>query len=353
MRWHRTAWPDPVTQPGRDCAQRIPMARPTATGVRCCHWNGDPDIRSSPSDLGWTFQGNAGRRQAEELFRLAHPDIPFKTTILEGAPWGFEPDTKQACIQNFEDHVAKKCPTHRTGATAAFTISTAFVAAFPGFLPLLAPRTVRVFLLFSCSGCMQQVMSAAQTIYALGDPASATKKCTVIFGGSSVYLPCILDVAPRNPDVLFTVADTCESTQYNNVICMYGKAYEAAYLAGIAAGHAAQCSGSASGIVVSFPNYPSVRRVINAFAHGANSVDPAHQTHVVPIETWYDPQLERWAGELLLDKTGASVLFHYTDSYEVNILAHERNKWSIGFHADILPFVGDTILYSVHWDWAQ
>ena len=103
-----------------------------------------------------------------------------------------------------------------------------------------------------------------------------------------------LNVAKEFPKVIFE--HTAGYKTADNMGTYFGKNFEGSYLAGIAAGK--MTKKNLLGYVGAFP-IPEVIYNINAFALGAQSVNPDAKVSVVWSNTWYDPTTERPSSDQL------------------------------------------------------
>jgi basic membrane protein A len=133
----------------------------------------------------------------------------------------------------------------------------------------------------------------------------------MIFATSFGYGPGVIQKAKQYPQVKFMHATGFMRAP--NVTTYYVNHWQASYLQGILAGKLTKSK--ILGYVGSFPISEIVRDV-NAFALGAQSVNPGVKVKVVLINTWYDPPKEKQAARSLID-AGADVLFGIEDSPSV------------------------------------
>ena len=103
------------------------------------------------------------------------------------------------------------------------------------------------------------------------------------------------------------------------------------------------------GYVAAFP-IPEVIRGINAFALGAQSVNPKAQVRVVWTKTWYDPATEKEAAKSLLD-VGADVIAQHQDSPGPQEAAEEKGVYSVGYNSDMSAFAPKAHLTAPIWNW--
>ncbi|SFS62314.1 BMP family ABC transporter substrate-binding protein [Paenibacillus sp. BC26] len=167
----------------------------------------------------------------------------------------------------------------------------------------------------------------------------------IIFTTSFGYMDYTLNVAKKFPKVIFE--HTAGYKTADNMGTYFGKNFEASYLAGIAAGKVTKKNHL--GYVGAFP-IPEVIYNINAFALGAQSVNPDIKVDVVWSNTWFDPNTERQAAISLLDK-GADVLMAYQDSPATVQAAAERGAFAGGNDSDMSKYAPDAYLTNPVWNW--
>ncbi|ASS66835.1 MULTISPECIES: BMP family ABC transporter substrate-binding protein [unclassified Paenibacillus] len=167
----------------------------------------------------------------------------------------------------------------------------------------------------------------------------------LIFTTSFGYMDYTLNVAKKFPNVIFEHAAGYKTA--DNMGTYFGRNYEASYLSGIAAGK--MTKKNLIGYVGAFP-IPEVIYNLNAFALGAQSVNPDAKVSVIWSNTWYDPTAERQAAVSLLDK-GADVLLAYQDSPATIQAAAERGAFAGGNDSDMSRFAPDSYLTNPTWNW--
>ena len=110
----------------------------------------------------------------------------------------------------------------------------------------------------------------------------------------------------------------------------FGAMEEPRYLSGIIAGM--QTTSNKLGYVAAYP-YTEVMIGINAFALGAQSVNPDATVSVVYINSWYDPAGEKQAAEALLAQ-GCDVITQHADTPGPQLAAAEAGCFAIGYNRD-------------------
>src|SRR4051812_19977770 len=170
--------------------------------------------------------------------------------------------------------------------------------------------------------------------------------CGMIFTTSFGFMEPTIKVAKDFPDVVFEHATGYKLAK--NVGVYQTRFYEGAYLLGILAGKTSKSN--KLGFVGSYP-IPEVLRNINAFTHGARSVNPAISTKVIWINSWYNPSREREAAEALSGQ-GVDVFYQNTDSPAIMQLAESKGLHAFGQDSDMLTYGPKAQLSANVVDWA-
>ena len=173
----------------------------------------------------------------------------------------------------------------------------------------------------------------------------ARKNYDVIFATSFGYMDPMLKVAKKFPNTVFMHCSGFKLAP--NMGNYFGRMYQARYLSGMVAG--AMTKTNILGYVAAFP-IPEVIRGINAFALGAQQLNPKAQVRVVWTKTWYDPATEKEAAKSLLD-VGADVIAQHQDSPGPQEAAQERGVYSIGYNSDMSAFAPKAHLTAPIWNW--
>ncbi|MDX9956675.1 MAG: BMP family ABC transporter substrate-binding protein [Anaerolineae bacterium] len=167
----------------------------------------------------------------------------------------------------------------------------------------------------------------------------------MIFATSFGYMDSVMAVAEEFPDTIFEHATGYATAP--NVAIYDGRGYEGWYLAGIAAGRMTEAN--VLGYVAPYP-IPEVVRNLNAFALGAQSVNPDVEVNPVWIFSWFDPAKEREAAQALFD-LGADVIARESDSPEPDKLAEENGIYAVGYNAVSTDVAPNAVLTAPVWDW--
>ncbi len=173
----------------------------------------------------------------------------------------------------------------------------------------------------------------------------AAKGFKLVFTTSYGYMDPTLKVAGEFPNTVFMHCSGYKTAP--NMGTYFGRIYQARYLTGMVAG--AMTKSNVLGYVAAFP-IPEVIRGINAFALGAQKVNPKAEVRVVWTKTWYDPATEKEAAKSLLD-VGADVIAQHQDSPGPQEAAQEKGVWSIGYNSDMGAFAPKSHLTAAVWNW--
>ncbi len=174
----------------------------------------------------------------------------------------------------------------------------------------------------------------------------ARKGYDLVFGTSFGYMEPMLKVAKKFPQTKFMHCSGYKTAA--NMGNYFGRMYQPRYLTGIVAG--SMTKSNILGYVAAMP-IPEVIRGINAFALGAQSVNPKAVVRVVWTNTWYDPAIEKEAAKSLLD-VGADVIAQHQDSPGPQEAAEERGVYSVGYNSDMTRFAPKSHLTAPVWNWA-
>lgn len=171
--------------------------------------------------------------------------------------------------------------------------------------------------------------------------------CNIIYGNSWGYMNYMEEKAEEHPEVIFSHCSGYKSNgkNFNNY---FGRIYQARYLAGIAAG--LKTKENKLGYVGAFPENAEVAGGINAFALGAQSVNPDVKVYVKYIMSWGDPSLEKQAAQALLD-LGCDVIAQHVDSTMAQVAAQEAGKFGCGYNRDMTEAAPDAHLTAPIWNW--
>ena len=146
--------------------------------------------------------------------------------------------------------------------------------------------------------------------------------CNIIFGISFGYMQAMNDKAAEYPDVIFSHATGYMSndTNFNNY---FGRAYQARYLAGIAAGLKSLEEGNNNiGYVAAYGReYAETASGINGFALGVQAVNPDATVYVKQLGAWADEVNESAFATELIQSFGCGVISQHCDSAQPQIAA--------------------------------
>lgn len=166
----------------------------------------------------------------------------------------------------------------------------------------------------------------------------------IILGSAFGYSDTFLELAKQYPNVAFI--NPAGTTNAANLESIYGRTYESQYLCGMAAG--ALSKSGKIGFVAANP-FGLVNWTVNAYALGAQQINPNATVTVVFTGAWNDPVKERAATEALIEQ-GIDVVGQHVDSPTPQIVAQEKGIYGTGHHRDLSEFSTATQCSSV-WVW--
>ena len=190
----------------------------------------------------------------------------------------------------------------------------------------------------------EQVLAAIDTL--VGEGAN------IIFGISFGYIDAMAEAAEEYPDVVFSHATgyMCNDTNFNNY---FGRAYQARYLAGIAAGLKSLETGNNNiGYVAAYgTEYAETCSGINGFALGVQSVNPDAKVYVKKLGAWGDEVNESAFAKELIDSYNCGVISQHCDSAQPQIAAQDAGVFGCGYNSDMTPDAPDAHLTAAIWNW--
>jgi basic membrane protein A and related proteins len=170
--------------------------------------------------------------------------------------------------------------------------------------------------------------------------------CQIIFGNSFNFMDYMAEMAVEYPNVIFSHCSGFKSndTNFNNY---FGRIYQARYLSGIAAG--LKTTTNKIGFVAAFP-ISEVVGGLNAFALGAQSVNPNAVVYVKYINSWFDPTQEKATAEALI-ALGCDVIGQHCDTAMPQIAAQEAGVYGCGYNTDMTVDAPNAHLCAPIWNW--
>ena len=173
----------------------------------------------------------------------------------------------------------------------------------------------------------------------------AQKGYNIIFGTSYGYMNYMVSVSKKFPNVVFEHCSGYKTTA--NLGTYFARQYQIRYLTGMVAGK--YTKSNVLGFIAPFGT-PEVVRNVDAFALGAQSVNPKVKVKVVWTNSWSDPPQEKTAAYSLID-AGADVLAMHVDSPAFAQAAQSRGDYAVGHDSDMMKFAPKAILTGDVVDW--
>jgi len=190
----------------------------------------------------------------------------------------------------------------------------------------------------------EQVSAAVDTL--VGEGAD------IIFGISFGYIDAMEAAAAEYPEVIFSHGTGFKSneTNFNNY---FGRAYQARYLAGIAAGlKSLEIENNNIGYVAAYgTEYAETASGINGFALGVQAVNPDAVVYVKNLGAWADEVNEAAFAEELINSYGCGVISQHCDSAQPQIAAENNGVFGCGYNSDMTADAPKAHLTAAIWNW--
>ena len=190
----------------------------------------------------------------------------------------------------------------------------------------------------------EQVLAAVDTLVGGG--------ANIIFGISFGYIDALNEAAAEYTDVIFSHATgyLSNDTNFNNY---FGRAYQARYLAGIAAGlKSLEIGNDNVGYVAAYDvQYAETASGINGFALGVQAVNPNAKVYVKTLGAWADEVNEKAYAEELINAYGCGVISQHCDSAQPQIAAQNAGVFGCGYNSNMTPDAPKAHLTAAIWNW--
>ena len=207
----------------------------------------------------------------------------------------------------------------------------------------LDPET-QLFIVDEVPEDKEQVLNAIDTLVGNG--------VKIIFGISFGYIDAMEEAAAKYPAVIFSHATGYKSntTNFNNY---FGRAYQARYLAGIAAGLKSLETGNNNvGYVAAYgTEYAETASGINGFALGVQAVNPDATVYVKTLGAWADEINESAFAKELIESYNCGVLSQHCDSAQPQIAAEKAGVFGCGYNSDMTGDAPKAHLTAAIWNW--
>ena len=190
----------------------------------------------------------------------------------------------------------------------------------------------------------EQVLTAIDTLVGNG--------ADIIFGISFGYIDAMEEAAKEYPEVIFSHATGYKSneTNFNNY---FGRAYQARYLSGIAAGlKSLEIGNNNVGYVAAYgTEYAETASGINGFALGVLAVNPDATIHVKKLNNWADEVNESAYAKELIESYKCGIIAQHCDSAQPQIAAENAGMFGCGYNSDMTKDAPKAHLTAAIWHW--
>jgi basic membrane protein A len=192
----------------------------------------------------------------------------------------------------------------------------------------------------------------AETAYSENTPVNefeqafrdyAEQGFNVVIGQGFEFGEVAMKVAPDYPDTFFLVTNNPD-VQGPNLQGLQPASWEAAYLAGVAAGTVSR-SGKVGGIAGQ--EFPVIVAQMEAFKLGVLAVKPGAEVRLTYLGTFEDVEKAKETARAMIDD-GVDVLYHIADAAGLGVIqaAQEAGIWAIGWGKDQNGVAPDTVFTS-------
>ena len=174
----------------------------------------------------------------------------------------------------------------------------------------------------------------------------------IIFGISFGYIDAMEEAATKYPEVIFSHATGYKSneTNFNNY---FGRAYQARYLAGIAAGmKSLEIGNNNVGYVAAYgTEYAETASGINGFTLGVLAANPNATVYVKELDAWAHEVNEKAYAEELINVYGCGVISQHCDSAQPQIAAQNAGVFGCGYNSNMTADAPKAHLTAAIWNW--
>ena len=170
----------------------------------------------------------------------------------------------------------------------------------------------------------------------------------VIVGMSTGYSGYISELSADYPDVTFIQYGT-EAEGLSAFAC---RSYEAMFVAGAVHEMMSMADGGNAqlGFSASMDEF-SVNTAINAYALGAQYINPDATVKVACADTWYDVDKETQCAQSLID-AGIKYMAMEASSPAIPQTCEKNGAYCVGYHIDMTEYAPEAVLFSFTWNFA-
>lgn len=172
------------------------------------------------------------------------------------------------------------------------------------------------------------------------------KGAGAIFLVSFNYASEVRDIMDKYPNISFVNTSAFEHAR--NLTSCFARMYQGRYLAGVLAGM--RTKSNIIGYVAAMPN-AEVCRGINAFALGAQRVNPDVRVLVMWTNSWQNEVVETAHAQQLIEKYGADILTYHQDEDATAQVAEKHGVDFIAYNAHLEGYNEHYLATIIcHWD---
>lgn len=170
----------------------------------------------------------------------------------------------------------------------------------------------------------------------------------VIVGTSTGYSGYLAELAAEYPDVTFVQY----GTEAEGLASFALRSYEAMFVAGAVCEMMSMADGGNAqlGFSASMDEF-SVNTAINAYALGAQYINPEATVKVACADSWYDVDKETQCAQSLID-AGIKYMGMEASSPAIPQTCEKNGAYCVGYHIDMSEYAPEAVLFSFTWNFA-
>ena len=169
----------------------------------------------------------------------------------------------------------------------------------------------------------------------------------VIIGTSTGYSGYLAELKAEYPDVTFIQY----GTEVEGLASFALRSYEAMFVAGAVCEMMSMAEGQPQlGFSASMDEF-SVNTAINAYALGAQYINPEATVKVACANSWYDVDVETQCAQSLVD-AGIKYMGMEASSPAIPQTCEKNGAYCVGYHIDMSEYAPEAVLFSFTWNFA-
>ena len=194
---------------------------------------------------------------------------------------------------------------------------------------------------------LEEVYEEQAAVYAATEQL-IEEGANVIVGTSTGYSGYLAELKAEYPDVTFIQY----GTEVEGLASFALRSYEAMFVAGAVCEMMSMADGGNAqlGFSASMDEF-SVNTAINAYALGAQYINPEATVKVACADSWYDVDKETQCAQSLID-AGIKYMGMEASSPAIPQTCEKNGAYCVGYHIDMSEYAPEAVLFSFTWNFA-